>query len=368
MPGSNGTTTTAEERDATTTEQGHGPSEDQLARIGEALGSAGLDNEDGPAPEITDDDEGDGEPKESPRDERGRFAPREKPKGESDQIALVPPHLLTAARRDHWTDEEIHEFVADVGAERATRTFEKMRKTQIGAGQRFAELGRRIHESNGSGSQPNNGRPHAPRQQRDGSGFSPPAIEGDDPFKLPDKKGVADLGFPEEVYDKIVAPMQRVADAMRESRAATQRLEMERNAATANAALTQVETFFKTLVPTHADVYGKGSMQTIPEALLENRLRVIEMADMILIGAKESRHPMTAAEALESAHELFSARQRPRARDGAANGAANRARRTPLGRPTASGEASTLTADQRAMRAADEVDRKAGGTAFFTGD
>lgn len=332
-----------------------------------------------------DDGDVDAQSSDRARDDKGRFvspkadeaageASDEPPAGpgEKPDAEEIPPHLRAAAQ---YAGEDVDALVNDIGHERAVAWLEKVHRDRNALTQRLAAIGRSaLGQQNGTGQAP----PVPPQQPPNGHGFNGFAGNGQfvhpapmppgqtaDPYGLPTREDFVNLGYPEEAYDRMVVPQQRLASELRQVRELLAQQERMRAEAIAQENTRTIDAYFSGLKG-FEDVYGTGDINNITRAQHEARSGVVAQAELILAGAAHTGQSITPAQALAMAHDVVSA---PHAHEQArrqVQASAQQRRGVMTVRPTVGSAPTASSPRAAAMAAAAEQDRKMGGAAFFT--
>lgn len=210
--------------------------------------------------------------KETPAPAAGK-APAEKPAVETNPAVLaIPAAYRRSMKAYQWTDDEI-DAAAKANPTAFAKMAEKVHLSRVEETQRWTELGRHAKAATPA----------------------PAAVE---PPKFDVKALRAKYGN-EPFIDAMEAQHSQL-EATRAFMDAAQKRQADNDMATL---VKQIDNYFSSeeLSPYH-DHYGKGG-QTLTEAQLTARGKVLSTADLLIAGARSMGRPMTLDEALTMAHD-----------------------------------------------------------------
>lgn len=191
-------------------------------------------------------------------------------------VSTVPAAYRRSLKAYQWTDEEI-DAAAKANPDGFLKTAEKIHMTRVDETRRWADLGR-------------NQKAAAPASEKkpEPLKFDAAALRakyGDEPF---------------------ITAMEAQHAQLEQAQAFINQSRDRQQAAEQQGLIKQIDDYFggKDLEPYH-DHYGKAG-QTLTDVQLASRGKVLEMADLLISGARSMGHQLTLDEALTKAHDATS--------------------------------------------------------------
>ena len=224
-------------------------------------------------------------------EQKPEVVPTEKKPEPAAKASTVPAAYRRSLKSREWTDEEIDGFYTQ-NPEAALRTFEKIHESRKQELAQWAAIGRQ-HQAAAKPA----GEAGAPAPKND-----PIAA-----LKPIDVKALAEkLGSDEESVRELVAPINAVVESLKplvqQAQAAAQIAAQQERDSLGK----QVDSFFVgDEVKEYSEIYG-GDRTSLSQDQINARLRVCQIADSLVAGAKVQGHEITIDEALALAHESVS--------------------------------------------------------------
>lgn len=234
--------------------------------------------------EAGDKDEAPTEDQETPKVEEAAAAPAPKPAG----APTLPDAYRRSLKAYEWTDAEIDEAAKQPGFLTTAAKLHQSRNKEIAA---WAEVGRQQRKAT----------PSTPNKDAvPNFADAPVQLKPVDAAKLKKQYGE------EALIDEIVGPINQVVERINQILPAVQQTQQRSQQAQIEMLTRQVDGFFsgKELAP-YKDTYGADSA-SLNDTQLQARQKVLEMADALVVGARQQYRTLSFDEAMQMAHDSVS--------------------------------------------------------------
>lgn len=209
---------------------------------------------------------------------------------EVDDKKSTEPTLPDAYRRSlkayDWTDEEITQAF-EAAPDKFLETAERIHRNRNVETAGYAEVGRRARQQQQAGVTVTDGKSEVPQV-----------------VKTVDAEALTKEYGNEELVNAIVSPVNEVIQQVNAILPQLEQSKKDAEQSRVEVLGQQIETFFtaKGLKP-YTEVYGDKTKTALTEVQNQNRNKVLEQADAIIIGAKLQGRQLTVEEGLLMAHD-----------------------------------------------------------------
>lgn len=216
---------------------------------------------------------------------------------ESDDDPTLPDAHIRSLKAYEWTEDEIKEAL-DNDPDGFSKIAEKVHNTRVKESQKWAELGRqRKQDSQPEQSQPQQSQ--SPNQQTQSAtpnnGLTPIDVEAL-------KKEYGD----DELVERLAGPVNQAIQQVNQMLPVLEQSQQYTQQAQQSQLEQMVDSFFQsdTMKP-YQDLYGP-SFQSADDTQYEQRQKVLETADALVVGAQAQGRDLNFREAMQLAHDLAS--------------------------------------------------------------
>lgn len=228
------------------------------------------------------------EEKETPKVEEAAAAPAPKP---AEKAPTLPEAYRRSLKAYEWTDEEINEAARQPGFLTTAAKLHQTRSKEIAA---WAEMGRQQKKTTDTPSK------DAVQQSGQQADNGPVQLKPVDAAKL--KKQYGEEALIDEIVGPVnqtIAEINRILPLVQQTQARSQQAQIE-------SLTRQVDGFFSGKdMATYKEQYGADS-GSLNDGQLQARQKVLEMADALIVGARQQHRMLSFDEAMQMAHDSVS--------------------------------------------------------------
>ncbi len=216
----------------------------------------------------------------------------------ADESPTLPDNYIRSLKATGWNDEEIQKLV-DHDFDLAQETAEKIHQHRLRESREWAAHGRYVRE----GEAPT---PSTQEVTPSQSSKIPNQLSRVDAEAL--RKEYAEDELALSLIDKLVGPTNKAIEAMNIMLPQVAESAARQEESEAAVAQKVIDSFFASPdLAAFVNLYGSGSTRTVANDHFQNRMKVMEQADQIRVGAFAQERNIDLSEAMELAHDSVSA-------------------------------------------------------------